>query len=193
MIKAIIFDCFGVIITDALSELLAELETTDPEKAERVIGLLNSASKGAMDLRASRIAVAAELGLTLDVYVEALRDGEVRNEPLLKYVKELRADYKTGLLSNVISGGLEARFPNDELSEYFDAVVASGDVGFIKPEPQAYEIIADRLKVRLDECIMIDDREDYCLGAKGVGMQVIQYKSFEQMKRELAELTKLDN
>ena len=48
--------------------------------------------------------------------------------------------------------------------------------------------MADRLDVRLVECVMIDDREDYCVGARGVGMQAIQYKSFGQMQRELQQV-----
>jgi|GEM_PF-4893866 len=41
---------------------------------------------------------------------------------------------------------------------------------------------------QMDECIFIDDREGYCTGAKGVGMQAILYRSFSQMKPELDRL-----
>lgn len=189
MIRAIIFDCFGVLLTDSLSSIVAALREDDPQKADRIIGLVNAASKGSIDPMTSRTAVAAELGLSLDAYKAAVRDGEVRNEALLSYIKELRKTYRTALLSNVIAGGLEDRFPHDELAQYFDVTIASGDVGFAKPEPAIYEIVAERLGVRLDECVMIDDREDYCLGAISTGMQAIQYTSFVQMKTELRRLS----
>jgi len=70
-------------------------------------------------------------------------------------------------------------------------VVASSNIGFAKPEARAYEITAEKLGVRLDECIMVDDVEAYCLGAEGVGMQAIRYQSFDQMKNELEVLLKL--
>ncbi len=130
MIKAIIFDCFGVLITD--------------------------------------------------------REG--KNQELLDYIVDLRKNYKTGLLSNISIGGLGARFSPEELTHHFDAVVASGEIGYAKPEAQAYEITADKLGARLDECVFIDDREDYCAGAKGVGMQAVLYQSFDQMKQDLSRL-----
>jgi FMN phosphatase YigB (HAD superfamily) len=39
---------------------------------------------------------------------------------------------------------------------------------------------------------MIDDREEYCLGATGVGMQAILYSSFDQMKSEMEAILKQD-
>jgi len=64
-------------------------------------------------------------------------------------------------------------------------VVASADIGFAKPEAEAYQITADRLGVRYDECVMIDDREDYCQGAIAAGMHAILYKSLVQLQRDL--------
>jgi HAD superfamily hydrolase (TIGR01509 family) len=185
MVTAIVFDCFGVILTDALSDIIAALEDNDPEKSARIKRLVQAASKGAIDATASRRAVAAELGLTLEDYSNTIRTNEKRNEPLLCYILELKNRYKTALLSNVISGGLEARFPHNELSEYFDIVIASGDVGWAKPEAQAYGLTANRLGVQLSECIMIDDRQEYCDGAIAVGMQAILFQSIEQLEDEL--------
>lgn len=188
MTKAVIFDCFGVIITDALGVIIAGLEKNDLAKAKRIINLVDVAGEGVMDLDAARTAIAAELGMSKDEYVETILGKEAKNIVLLEYIQELRATYKTAMLSNVIKGGLEARFSDDELSQHFDAVVASGDIGFAKPEAQAYEYVADKLGIRLDECVMVDDREDYCEGATGVGMKAIQYINLEQMRRELESI-----
>lgn len=189
MIKAIIFDCFGVLLTDALQATVDELKLANPDMAEEIVRLVSLSSKGLADAETSRTAVADLLGLTIDEYITKIRTGEVKNVQLLNYIKQLRSKYKIGLLSNVFRGGLEVRFTSDELS-VFDTVVSSGDIGYAKPEAQAYEITADRLGVRLEECIMIDDREDYCQGAVGVGMQAIQYQSFEQMKSDLEKYLK---
>lgn len=188
MIKAVIFDCFGVLVTDALSFMVEELRTTDPVKAGRIVALVGAGAAGRMDPQVARAAIAEMLGLSPAEYATRIKQEEVKNQELLDYIKQLRLRYKTGLLSNVLRNGLEARFPGDELPQYFDAVAASGDIGYAKPEAQAYEIIADRLGVRLDECIMIDDREEYCQGAQSVGMQAIQYASFDQVRAELERL-----
>jgi HAD superfamily hydrolase (TIGR01509 family) len=80
---------------------------------------------------------------------------------------------------------LGRRFQLSELADLFDVVVASGDIGYAKPEAAAYEITADRLGVRLDECVFVDDREPYCEAARGVGMQAIVYRDFAQFQAEL--------
>lgn len=188
MIKAIIFDCFGVLITDSFGGILNDVNTKAPEKVAHIIQLIDKVNKGEIEPAIHRTVIAEILGISLDEYMERLRAGEVKNQQLLKYIKELKKHYKIGLLSNVGRKGLETRFEEGELAKYFDAVVVSGDIGYAKPEAQAYEITADKLNVRLDECVMIDDKEDYCDGARGVGMQAVQYKSFEQLKKELDKL-----
>ena len=188
MIKAIIFDYFGVIGTDTLTVIVDELRTTDASKADHIVQLVGAASKGTIDPDISRAEVADTLGLTGEEYANKIKNGETRNQQLLNYIKDLRPRFNTGLLSNIIRGGLEVRFTSEELETYFDVVVSSGDIGYAKPEPQAYEITVERLGVRLNECIMVDDREDYCRGAIGVGMRAVQYQSFKQMKHELSSL-----
>ena len=188
MIKAIIFDCFGVIITDSLSVMLDEVRSSNPAKAKKILDYIERANKGLMDTTEARRAVAKEMDISLDEYIHKLFGNGVKNQPLLEYVKELRKEYKIAMLSNVSSGGLEARFSESELSEHFDVVVASFDIGFAKPQAQAYEITADKLGVRCDECVMIDDRQDYCIGARAAGMQAILYESLEQTKGEIQKL-----
>ena len=188
MIRAVIFDCFGVIIGDGLQLLVDDLRARDPAAARRVHDLVLAANRGLTDPAASSREVAAIFDLDYDTYRQRISDGEVRNEPLLDYIVMLRATYRTALLSNIGTGGLKRRFSDRELDRYFDAVVASGDIGYAKPEPEAYEIAADRLGVRLDECVFTDDRVDYCEGARSVGMQAIQYLNFPQFKAELEAL-----
>jgi putative hydrolase of the HAD superfamily len=185
MIKAIIFDCFGVLITDALTNVIEDLRIIDSAKAEQINSLVMASNRGQIDPDTYRQAVADILGLTLDEHMGRLKNAEVKNQELLDYILVLKDSYKIGLLSNVSSNGLKLRFQPEELIEHFDVVVPSSEIGYAKPEAEAYEIIADRLGVRLSDCIMVDDREDYCLGATNVGMTAIQYKSLEQLKADL--------
>lgn len=186
MIRAIIFDCFGVLVNDALSAMVDELKVTEPEKAQQIIDTIAAANKGIITAEVSRDMVAGIFNITTDEYISRVRSGEAKNQQLLDYIPGLRPRYKTALLSNTSTRGIEVRFTPEELSACFDAVVVSGVIGYAKPEAQAYEITAERLGVRLNECVMIDDREDYCAGAIGVGMQAIRYESFDQLKRELS-------
>jgi FMN phosphatase YigB (HAD superfamily) len=188
MTKAIIFDCFGVIITDALKAICTSLRKTNPEKALLITGIIAENNRGLISAESSSEKIAKILGQTTDEFGRQIKDGEVKDQSILDFIVSLRPNFKTAMLSNISSTGLEQRFTPDELKLYFDVVVASGQVGFAKPEAQAYEITAEKLGVRLEECIMIDDVEAYCFGAKGVGMQAIHYRSFDQMKNELEAL-----
>lgn len=188
MIKAVIFDCFGVIISDALEVMVAEIIDEDPDIASRIIATINAASRGMISREESTVTVAELFGISVDEYKSRMKRGEVKNQKVLDYAVSLRGKYKTALLSNVGSRGLEVRFTPQELDTCFDIVVASADIGFAKPETRAYEITAEKLGVPPSECIMIDDREDYCQGATRVGMSAILFNSFEQMKGELEQI-----
>src|SRR5581483_8973559 len=100
----------------------------------------------------------------------------------------LRPKYKTAILSNVNKGGLERRISRETLDKYFDVIVVSGDVGYIKPEPEIYEFTSDKLGAKAEECVFIDDREGYVEAAKTVGMRAIYYQDFAQMKAELERI-----
>jgi len=188
MVRAVIFDCFGVLISDALSVIVGNLQATDHEGAEEIRHLVGLSNRGLLDPAESNKKIAKILGIDYRSYRRQIADGEVKDLKLMAYIRTLRPHYKTAMLSNISSAGLHRRFSDTELNEHFDVVVPSGEIGFAKPEPEAYEIVADRLGMRLEECIFIDDREDYCQAAQGVGMQAIYYQDFGQMKRDLEKV-----
>jgi HAD superfamily hydrolase (TIGR01509 family) len=192
MIQAIIFDCFGVILTDAMQSLRTDIQSKDPAMAQKVNEIISANNHGLIEPGESNAQIAQILGISVDELQSRVAGSEVRDEALLAYIKQLRPTYKTALLSNIAGSSLGRRFPHGELNQYFDAVVASGDIGYAKPEPEAYEITAERLGIRLNECVFTDDRELFCKGATSVGMQSILYKDFVQFKQQLEELLHTD-
>lgn len=185
MIKAIIFDCFGVLITDALEATVNDIRATDPERADYIVSVVTAMNKGQIEAQTARDQVAEALGLTFEAYVEMIRNGEVKNTDLLTYIIELRKSYKIGLLSNIGTGGLLARFDQRELDTHFDFIAASSEIGYAKPDPRAYHYVAENLNVEPNECVMIDDRQDYCTGAEEAGMKAILFTSNEQLTAQL--------
>src|ERR1700745_2881837 len=110
MIRAIIFDCFGVIITDALSVIVDELSLRDPEGAQEIRDLVRASNKGILDPNESSEQVAKILGFSRQEYQQQIRDGEVKDQRVLDLMKQLRKSYKTALLSNISVPGLDRRF-----------------------------------------------------------------------------------
>lgn len=193
MIKAVIFDCFGVLLADSLQLMTDGLAESKPAAAQEVRDTIRLVNKGLIDPSEARPRIAECFEISVDEYSRVLRSGETKNTKLLDYIQDLHGSYKTAVLSNVGADSLRKRFPDGELATHFDAVVASGDIGFAKPEPQAYEITATRLGVRLDECVFTDDRIMFCEAATSVGMKSILYTDFVQFAKELEDLLAREN
>lgn len=188
MIKAIVYDCFGVLLTDKLQELRDTVAERDPAVADEMRALIQAVNKGILAPDATRPKIAALCGMSVEEYYEYIIGGEVKNAPLFRHIETLKSHYKIGMLSNIGKSSLENRFSVEELARYFDAVVASGDIGYAKPEPEAYQIAVDRLGVQAHEAIFVDDREVFCDAAKQVGLHAIVYTDFAQYKRDLQTL-----
>lgn len=186
MIKAIIFDCFGVIRIDATIIAYRKLGG-DSEKDEQFIRQTVARANAGL-IPSSSAVIAEHLGITEEKWRKTVHGSSVIDQEILDYIEELRKRYKTAVLSNVAPNGLKIWFEPGYLDKYFDVCVASGDIGYAKPEPEAYEITADRLGLRLEECLMVDDREELCEGARAVGMKAIRYTNLKQLKKELKTL-----
>lgn len=188
MIKAIIFDCFGVVYTDHFREIYAHFGGDIVKDHDLVEKAFFDASKGIIENGIH--VIAPHLGISEAEWEEEQEKMSGFDHELLDYVDELRKTYKVGLLSNISGRGLSYYMDYSVLEKHFDDIVESAKIGFAKPEPEAYEIAADRLGVRLDECVFTDDRQGYVEGAQAVGMKTILFTSTEQFKKELTKILK---
>jgi len=190
MIKAIIFDCFSVLIGDATKLAASELWSTNPERAKQFQAVAHTLDRGVISEEEAGPILAGMLGMSPEALRELRDKGEVRNVELLGYIENsLKGQYKLAVMSNISSRArLDQRFLPGELDTLFDVVVASGDVGYIKPQSEIYRITAERLGVAPEECVMLDDIADFCEGARAVGMQAIQFLSNKQAITDLSTL-----
>lgn len=189
MIKAIIFDCFGVLLGNAYKLHLAEVERTDPERAAQIRAINHASDMGILTRKETAENIAALFDMEPDEFLHEQDRMEVPNDELLRFIAELKKHYKIGLLSNISSRErLSIRFTDGQLESHFHTVVASGDEGVVKPQPEIYEITATRLGVLPSECVMIDDIAEFCAGARNVGMQAIQFTSTKQCIEDLSAL-----
>lgn len=188
MIRALIFDYFGVIrltgIRTAYQKLGGNLATDEVFMADITsaagYGFINDADQQ----------IADRLGVSLETWRDAMRHTNANDPILLGFIADIHArkQFKTGILSNAEAHAFDYYFGPGELARHFDVVMSSGDVGQAKPAAEFYRMMSDRLGVAPEECIMIDDRAEFCKGAEYIGMQSIQYQNFEQFKAALAEL-----
>ncbi|MBU0535753.1 MAG: HAD-IA family hydrolase, partial [Nanoarchaeota archaeon] len=55
--------------------------------------------------------------------------------------------------------------------------------------PQIYLLVLKKIGLKPEECIFIDDRKKYTDAAEKVGINGIQFRDAEQLKKELAGLS----
>jgi len=185
-VKAIIFDCFGVFYVDPFAHFIAAAK---PEVQRELRDLMLAEDLGHVDATEIVARYSELTGLPKsDVEQQLYGVRLVRNEALLDYAESLRTTYKLGLLSNVSPGAMDKYFTQAERAKYFDAVVVSAEVGLIKPQPEIYKLMAERLGVAPNEAIFIDDLPANCEGARATGMQALVYAGMRDLQPDLETL-----
>jgi FMN phosphatase YigB (HAD superfamily) len=188
MVKAIVFDCFGVLATEAWLPFKAKYFADNRDLYEQASDIAKQANRGLISHQ-DFIAQAAELaGIGYDE-ASAYISRNVADEELFSYLRELKKKYKLGFLSNIAGNYLHMIFSDEQLA-LFDIVELSYKSGYIKPEAGAYENMAKRLDVAIGETVLVDDSQRNITGAEQAGMQAILYSDVEQLKLELRPLLK---
>lgn len=189
MIKAIIFDCFGVLVADDLKMRIQAVDKVNPKAGLALHDLLRAIDRGMVSPQESIKQMGELMGVDPQELKQSIEASLIKNTQLTAHIRTLKPHYKVALLSNVRGRSrLEELFDHGELDELFDAVVASGDIGIIKPEPAIYEYTAEQLGVSTQECVMIDDIQRFCDGAEAVGMRSILFKDTDQAIHDLDAL-----
>lgn len=186
MIKAIVFDCFGVLTTENWHEFLASLSDSIDVKAVRDV---HRAYGSGMISKQECGAKIKELTGREFVELEDSNSGSVvKNSALLDFIKELKQQYKIGLLSNIGNNWVREQFLSANEQELFDAMVFSYEIGANKPDTAMYQAVCNKLAVQPDEVIYIDDMSAYTEAAKYLSMQAIVYENFTKLKVDLESL-----
>jgi putative hydrolase of the HAD superfamily len=187
MIKAVIFDFFGVLASrDDTSFRRAHLEK-DPAKNEQVKELNDELGRGNLGYD-DFISALAKLGSVNRETVLGYTENYRPNKELLNYIREgLKPKYKVGIISNAGQDWV-LKILGDDYKRLFDDIVLSYKVGLIKPEAEIYEMSAKNLNVDAAECVFVDDILRYCNGAEQVGMSTIWYQNFKNFQQELEKI-----
>lgn len=187
MVRAIIFDCFGVLTTDGWLPFKRQHFSGDKSLEAEATAYNRQMDAGLISYDDFAEAIARLAGVEI-ADAKAAIEGNVTDDELFDYIaKELKPHYKIGMLSNAGVNWLHELF-SDTQCALFDAVALSYETGYVKPDARAYQTIAERLGVAPEDCVFIDDQERYCTAAKEQGMQAIWYQSLDDCKRQLDQI-----
>lgn len=187
MIRALVFDCFGVLYWDDLNRLYNLVSSSEFENLNDII---HACDHGYISRQDFLEQVAELAGISVAAVAAVMHDKHRRNEPMIERVRELKRTYKIGLLTNMGPGTLDEIFDETERNELFDTVVVSSEVGMIKPSRDIFELTSEQLGVPADQTIFIDDRPVNVDGAERTGMQTILFTTNSQFEEEFERLTK---
>ena len=190
MIKAIIFDCFGVIAQEGWHPFRDEYLASDPLKLAQARDLLKASGNGFISHQDFIEGLAELAGMSPEKTRQHIEDNPP-NEALLDFIKNELSDYKIGMLSNVSSNRLD-QILSSQQKELFDTICLSYDMGVSKPNKEAYLIAAEKLGVTPEECIFTDDVLEFCDGAERVGMKALLFTTTDTFIKDLRRLQQID-
>ncbi len=183
MIKAAIFDCFGVLVGSSYNLFYETHLSGKPELIAQMKALDHASNKGNITHDDFYKGVASLTNMP-ELEIRDFMRQTPPNLELLEYIKNnLKPSYKIGFLSNVASNMMDDLFSKQQQS-LFDDIVLSFEVGMAKPQTEIFELAAKRLRVSTDECIFIDDLKTYLDAADIVGMKTVLYEDFPSFKQK---------
>jgi HAD superfamily hydrolase (TIGR01509 family) len=187
MIKAIIFDYYGVLTTDEFFTWLQRHPQVLEEHGPEIEQLGMEQDKGLDDDRF--FARLGELsGLEPKEIQAEFQVHGVAHEALVKYIRRLRRrGYLTAILSN--SGTeLYDEVKKHNLTHLFELILCSEEAGVTKPDPKIFKLALDRLGVSPKEALFTDDREYNVKGAAAVGITSLLYSGLTDFRHDLISL-----
>lgn len=127
--------------------------------------------------------------------IEALKAADAESwTDYRRDVWELAAGFRqhgrTALLSNGVPEVMTRVRSEKNLSEYFDAVVISYEVGCAKPDTRIYQLCLTALGVEAESTLFVDDRRENIEAAARLGMHVFPFygdDSVAELQSRLAQ------
>ena len=180
--RGLLVDFGGVLTTNIWNSFDAFCESEGLEKGTvlelfrgdgEALALLRALERGAVSDETFENDFGELLGVDPPGLIDRLFAGLEPEHSMIAAVERARAaGIRTGLISNSWGTGIYERAP----MRIFDATVISGDVGLHKPQPEIYEMGAERIGVPATECVFVDDLRENVAGAEAVGMTAILHR-----------------
>jgi putative hydrolase of the HAD superfamily len=197
MIKAIIFDFGRVISAQKPPSLFRGYEEDlglEPGRLNQIMFASEDWQEtllGRKTIEEFWYAIGPELGLNsrakIDGFRRRYRSDEAVNNGVLNLIHRLKGYYKLAVLSNAPSG-LSQWLAEWKMLDLFDTVFCSGDEGVVKPDPMAFEITLERLGVKPNEAVFIDDTLEHVEASRKMGLHGILFTTTEELENELEDL-----
>lgn len=188
MIKAIIFDCFGVLYPHSSGNFYDKhSELFDNNTA--ILDELNLQ----IDLgKISRTQFFEGLEKVTNIPALSIKqefDTEQHNPDLelVELIRSLKSKYQIALLSNAGEEEISIIY-RDNIANLFDVKTISYKAGFVKPADEIYKSCLKDLSRKPNEALFVDDNMTNIEAAKSLGIQTLFYPDFGTIPQSLQQL-----
>ena len=188
-IEAVIWDLGGVILRTEDRRLRAAWESrlNLPEgELDKLVFAGEMGRKAALG-QAQAEDVWRWVGSQLELRPEELErlqhefwQGDQLDGALVQFIRELRRENRTALLSNAWPGMRQMIENEWGIADCFDDLFISAELGLAKPDPRIYRLALDRLDVPPERAVFVDDFSDNVRAAAALGLRAIQFLSSQQ-------------
>ncbi len=188
-IRAVVFDIGGVLeITPdrgVNAKWEQQLHLKPGELDERLSSVWQGGSLGTLDEEQVHTSIGKILGMS-ETQVDALMDDVWQeylgtlNVELAEYLRSLRPQYQTAILSNSFVGARRKEQERYHFDEMCDLIIYSHEVRMSKPDRRIYELTCERLGVQPAEIVFLDDYEPNIVAAREFGMHAIFFQETSQ-------------
>lgn len=185
-IRAIIFDCFGVLVSETLIGFGRKYLSDRTDDLQKLHDSNRAVDLGYISVNEFHKTVSQLTGLSRDRVFKELEMGSSRDEMMMRLVERLKSRYKIGILSNISPGRLDDFFTTKDKT-LFDYLGLSYDMGFVKPDERAYKTVLDNLGVLAEEAVFIDDQPRNVDVANRIGLKGLLFVNQDSLERELRE------
>lgn len=195
MIKAIVFDYGGVVgkeTGDHIFKAVSRVYKIKPNRIKKEFcKFISSLQTGRIKERVFWEKLAKNLGIVdnvnglKEIWLSEHQKHSELDGKVLSAVRNLKNCYKVCLLANTIPF-YKKDSVEKKLKQVFPVIIYSYKIGLRKPDKRIYKYTLRRLKVKPEECIIIDDNKKNLICPKQMGMRVVVFKK-KSKKKELFE------
>jgi putative hydrolase of the HAD superfamily len=198
-VRAVILDYGEVLCFQPAPEALGRMAKTfgiAPERfLERYIPTRGPYDQGLLTAEEYWVNFARDAGVGIDTaQIETLRTWDTGmwsriNGEMIDWLEKVHAaGLTTALLSNMQHDMAAHARKNFAWLAHFDHQIFSCEVRLIKPDTAIFQRTVERIGVRPQEALFVDDREANIEAARQVGLNTVRFESVGQLREDLKEI-----
>lgn len=189
MIKAIVFDYFGVIIPDGPVHSWMRKNISSPESAIQTLKDLSIKwDLGEIEYPEFNNILSQYTGIPVDQVFHTLFENIKIYQDTIELIKLLKKNYKIILLSNGPKENPRLMLKHQNIENLFDEIIISAEHKIMKPNPKIYELMLSTGGINASEAVFIDDRKINVDAGNNLGIKSFLFTDAVTLKNDLSSL-----